>query len=249
MLTAGNTFFQKAIETIQRVQETQAPVLDQAANWITESIKTDGVLHVFGAGHSHLVGEDVLWRAGGLAPVNAILDYSYTLIGGGSPLRGTQLERLEGYAKIILDNYDLRPGEILIVASQSGINPGPIEAAMIAKARGLKVIAITSLEQSSHAISRHSSGKRLFEIADLVIDNCVVPGDACVEIAADLPKAAPLSSVVTCSIMQCLVAEVAARLYRCGIEPPIWKSANVPGGDERLAYLMSRYGGARLKSS
>ncbi len=248
MLSAGKTYFQTAIKTIEKVMETQADVLDQAAEWITESIKHDGVLHLFGAGHSHAITEDVFWRAGGLAPVNAILDYGYTLLGGGSPTRGTQLERLEGYSKIIMDNYDLRPGENLIVVSQSGINPGPLEVALVAKSRGLKVIALTSLEQSRNAKSRHSSGKRLFELADLVIDNCVIPGDACVEIGPGLPKAAPLSTVVCCSILQSLVAEVAMRLYQDGFDPPIWMSANIPGGDERMWQLMEHYGGSRLKT-
>lgn len=248
MLTAGITYFQTAIETIQKVMQTQANALDQAAGLIAESMKSGGVLHVFGSGHSHAISEDVFWRAGGLAPVNAILDYGLTQIGGGSPTRSSRLERLEGYSPIILDNYDLRPGEVIIVVSQSGINPGPIEVALAAKSRGLKVIALTSQEQSMHTPSRHSSGQHLYEIADLVIDNCVPPGDACVEIAPGLPKAAPLSTVVCCSIMQSLVAEIAARLYQQGVEPPIWISANVPGGDDRLAKLMLQFGGARLKT-
>lgn len=248
MLTAGKAYFQKAIETIEKVMETQAEALDQAAGWIADSIKSGGVLHVFGSGHSHAISEDVFWRAGGLAPVNAILDYNLTQMGGGSPTRSTRLERLEGYSRIILDNYDLRPGEVIIVVSQSGINPGPIEVALAAKSLGLKVVALTSLVQSAQTPSRHSSGKHLYEIADLAIDNCVPPGDACVEIAPELPKAAPLSTVVCCSIMQSLVAEISARLYQQGIEPPIWTSANVPGGDDRLARLLSQFGGARLKT-
>jgi uncharacterized phosphosugar-binding protein len=248
MFSMGKAYFQMAIQTIEKVMETQFDVLDQAAEWITESIKHDGVLHLFGAGHSHAITEDVFWRAGGLAPVNAILDYGYTLLGGGSPTRGTQLERLEGYSKIIMDNYDLRPSEILIVVSQSGINPGPVEAALVAKSRGLKVVALTSLEQSRNAKSRHSMGKRLFEISDLVIDNCVVPGDACIEIDSSLPKAAPLSTVVSCAILQSLVAEVAMRLYQGGYNPPIWLSANIPGGDERMWQLLEHYGGSRLKT-
>ncbi len=248
MLTAGKTYLKTAMATIEKVMETQAGALDQAAEWIVESIKGGGVLHVFGSGHSHAISEDVFWRAGGLAPVNAILDINLTQIGGGSPTRSTRLERLEGYARIILDNYDLRSGEVIIVVSQSGINPGPVEVAMAAKSMGLKVVAITSLEQSSHSPSRHSSGKHLYEVADLVIDNCVIPGDACIEIAPGLPKTAPLSTVVCCSIMQCLVAETATRLYQQGIDPPVWTSANVPGGDERLARLLEQFGGARLKT-
>ena len=249
MLTAGNAYFEKAIATILRVQETQAEALEKASEWIKDSLEKGGVWHVFGSGHSHAISEDVFWRAGGLAPVNAILDVNLTMHGGGSPTRGTTLERLEGYAKIILDNYDLRKDEVILVISNSGINAVPIEVAQISKAMGLKVIALTNLEQSRNAKSRHSSGKRLFELTDLVIDNCVVPGDASIEIAKDLPKAAPLSTVVCCSILQSIVAEVAVRMYQDGFTPPIFTSANVPEGDAALAKNRINFGGGRLRVS
>ncbi|NIS78682.1 MAG: sugar isomerase domain-containing protein [Anaerolineales bacterium] len=247
-MNAAQVYFQKVCKLIEEVNQTQSETIDKASQWITDSIREGGVLHVFGSGHSHLVGEDLFYRAGGLAPVNAILDYNYTQMGGGDPTRSTKLERLEGYTKIILENYDLREGEILVIASQSGINPAVIEAAKEAKKKGLKVVALTSIKQSSQSKSRHTSGKRLFELADLIIDNCVPVGDAVIEIGEGLPMAAPVSTVIHCAIMQSIVAEVATRLHEQGVEPPIWISANVPGGDERTAELMKRYGGARLRT-
>jgi uncharacterized phosphosugar-binding protein len=223
--------------------------LDKACDWIKGSLEKGGVLHLFGSGHSHAISEDLFLRAGGLAPVNAILDVNLTMHGGGSPTRGTTLERLEGYAKIILDNYDLRSGEVIIVISNSGINAVPIEVAQITKGMGLKVIALTNLEQSKAAKSRHSSGKKLYELADLVIDNCVVVGDACIEVAKDLPKVAPLSTVVCCSILQAMVAEVATRMYQDGIRPPVGLSANVPGGDASLDEYRAKFGGKRLRTN
>lgn len=249
MLTAGNTYFEKAIATIQKVQATQAEALDQASEWIKNSMEKGGILHVFGSGHSHAISEDVFWRAGGLAQVNSILDVNLTMHGGGAPTRGTSLERMEGYARIVLQNYDLRKDEVIIVISNSGINALPIEAAQIAREMGLKVIALTNLEQSRNAKSRHSSGKRLFELVDLVIDTCVVPGDASIEIAPNLPKAAPLSTVVSCSILQALTAEVAVRMYKDGFTPPIFTSANVPEGDAVLKKHSAVFGGARLRVS
>ncbi len=247
MPETAKRYFEMAIQNIETVMETEGQALEQAAEWIADSLKGDGVLHVFGAGHSMLMPQEVCFRAGGLAPVNAILDINYSLM-GGPPSGGTALERMEGYAKLLFDRYDLRPGEVLIVVSQSGRNPGPVEAAMEGKARGLKVVALTSLQQSSQTASRHSSGKRLFEVADLVIDTHVVPGDAAVEIAPDLPKTSPLSTVVCAAILQALVAQVAQRLHDQGIEPPVWTSANVPGGDKRNVDLVARYGGRRLKA-
>ena len=249
MLTAGNTYFEKAIATIQKVQATQADALDKASDWIKDCMEKGGILHVFGSGHSHAISEDVFWRAGGLAQVNSILDVNLTMHGGGAPTRGTSLERMEGYAKILLENYDLHKDEVIIVISNSGINALPIEVAQITKDMGLKVIALTNLEQSRNAKSRHSSGKRLFEVVDLVIDTCVVPGDASIEIDPNLPKAAPLSTVVSCSILQALVAEVAARMHKDGFAPPIFTSANVPQGDAVLKKHSAVFGGARLRVS
>lgn len=249
MLTAGNAYFEKAIATIIKVQESQSEALDKASEWIKDSLEKGGVLHVFGSGHSHAISEDVFWRAGGLAPVNSILDVNLTMHGGGAPTRGTSLERMEGYAKIVLENYDLRKDEVIIVISNSGINALPIEVAQITKSMGLKVIGLTNLEQSRNAKSRHSSGKRLFELVDLVIDTCVVPGDASIEIAKELPKTAPLSTVVSCAILQSIVAEVAARMYKDGFTPPIFTSANVPEGDALLKKHSAVFGGARLRVS
>jgi uncharacterized phosphosugar-binding protein len=248
MLTVALDYFTKVCEIVEKVSQTQQESIEKASHWIAESIGNGGVLHVYGSGHSHVVGEDLFYRAGGLATVNAILDFNFTQMGGGLPTRSTKFERLEGYAKILLENYDLREGEVIVIASQSGINPAVIEAALEAKAKGLNVVALTSLEQSTHAAPRHSSGKRLFEVADLTIDNCIPTGDAVIKIAEGIPKAAPVSTVVHCSIMQAIVAEVAMRLYDQGIEPPLWVSANVPGGDERTAELMKQFGGARLRT-
>lgn len=248
MLTVAREFYQKVIETIEDVGQTQSDEIETASQWIAESIKAGGVLHIFGSGHSHIVGVDLFYRAGGLSPVNAILDYNLTQIGGGRPTRSTRLERLEGYVKIILDNYDLRSGEVLVIVSQSGINPAVVEAAVEGKGLGLRVIAVTSLEQSSNAESRHSSGKRLFELADLVIDNRIPPGDAVIEIGEGLPKAAPISTIIHCLIMQAIVAEVATQLYRAGVKPPIWMSANVPGGDVWAEEMTKQFGGSRLRT-
>ena len=248
MFTLGNEFFQLVSQTLLKVQQTQAGAMDQFASWVADSLKNDGVLHVFGAGHAYLVAEDIYFRGGGLAPVNAIQDIDYTTLGGGSPTRHIQLERLEGYARIVLNNYDLRPGEVLVVVSQSGINPAPVEAALEGKARQLRVVALTSLEHSQASQSRHSSGKRLYEIADLVIDNCIPHGDACMEIAPGLPKTSPLSTIIHCSILQAMVAEVALRLHQAGIEPPILVAHNLPGYQAAFDRTMQKFGGRRQKN-
>jgi uncharacterized phosphosugar-binding protein len=239
MLKAATIYMQQLHEALQRVLDTQSEAIDQASSWIAESLQAGGVLHVFGSGHSHMMGEELTYRAGGLAPVNPVLDINLTLL-GGPPSFSTNLERLEGYTATLMDSYIFHPGEVIIINSQSGINPGPVEVALAARELGLKVVAVTSIRQSAAAKSRHSSGSRLFELADLAIDNCVPVGDACVEIGGGL-KAAPLSTAVTVAILESIVAEVAARIQAAGKVPPIWVSANVPGGDEHNEKLKAAF--------
>lgn len=236
----ASKLFSIAVDTITDVANQEAERIDTAASMLVKNLSTGGVLHIFGAGHSHLFAEDISYRAGGLVAVNPILDIGYTLM-GGPPSRSSRLERLEGFVTSVLDGYDLRAGEVLIVMSQSGRNPGPVEAALYAKEKGLQVIAVTSVSQSKEQTSRHSSGKRLFEIADLVIDNHVPTGDAAVEIKEGSPKVSPISTIVGSAILQAIVAEVAARLTPKDGKAPIWVSSNVDGGDEHNQLMASRY--------
>jgi uncharacterized phosphosugar-binding protein len=248
-LTTSTTYFEKTIAVLEKVQKTQSGAIETASEWITKLFENNGVLHVFGTGHSHIISEDLFFRAGGLAPVNAILDVGLTLHGGGALTRELKLDQMEGYAGVILDNYDLRRGEIFIVISRSGINPIVVEMAMLAKQMGLKVIALTNMLETSSSKSRHSSGKKLHELADLVIDSCLEIGDACIEIGEGLPKVAPQATVVCCAILQSIMAEVATRMYKDGFVPPVWISINSLGGEETIAELRLKFGGNRLRTN
>jgi len=244
-LTGGDIYFTEIERLMERIKKTQTGVIKNSAVQIAESIKNGGVLHIFGSGHGQGTSTDVFYRAGGFAPVNAILDVNLSMYGGGSPKRGTSLERVEGYAEIILLSYDLRAKETIIVLSNSGINAVSIEIAMLAKEKGLNVIGLTNVGQSKTDQSRHSSGKKLYEVADTVIDTCVVYGDACVEITPSLPKVSAQSSIACCLILQMIMSEVAAILYHEGITPPILTSANIPSGDENLEKIQNEFGGKR----
>jgi len=242
----ASKLFSIVVDTINRVLEDEAEKIKALVLMITRSISEDGVVHVFGSGHSHLFAEDLGFRAGGLVPINPILDIGYTLM-GGPPSRSSRLERLDGFATALLDGYELHPGEVFIVMSQSGRNPGPVEAALYAKEKGLQVVAITSVGQSKGQDSRHSSGKKLYEIADLVIDSHVPPGDAAVEIKTGQPKVAPISTIVGSTILQSIVAEVAGSITEKGETPPIWVSSNVDGGDEHNNQMAIKFD-SRIKS-
>lgn len=227
----AHRLFSIAGDTLELVWSEEKEAIMKASEKIVQSLSDNGVVHIFGAGHSQLFAADVSFRAGGLVPINPILDYGYTLMGGPAS-RSSRLERLEGYATAIIEGYDLQERDVLIIASQSGRNPGPIEAALYAKSNGLFVIAITSVEQSSTQKSRHSGDRNLYEIADLVIDNHVPVGDAVVTIKDNFPKVGPISTIVGAAILQSIVAEVAGRIIEKGETPPIWISSNVDGGDD-----------------
>jgi uncharacterized phosphosugar-binding protein len=226
---------------IAAITSTQADSLERAARAIFDSLRNHGVFHVFGSGHSHALAEEAYHRAGGLVPVNAIQEVFLTPL--TPPALSGQLERVPGLAKIILDHHDLRAGEVLMVISNSGINAVPIEVALEAKARGLTVIALTSLNHSRMVSPRHPGGKRLFEIADIVVDNCGEPGDAAVSYEGLPGRVAPTSLLAGAYIINCLVCRVVELFLAEGLAPPVYLSANVPGGDEHNRALEAKYRG------
>lgn len=229
-------YFQKIEELLKRVHDTQTPVLVQAAQRIAESLARGGVLHIFGSGHSAIIGKEITQRAGGLVPVNLIPD----------PSEGIA-ERIEGYGKVLLDVYErkygLKTGEVIIVISTSGRNPAPIDVALEAKARGLYTIGITSVEYSRQLPSRHSSGKRLFELVDLIIDNCVPPGDAILEVEGLEQRVGASSTLAGVLLINMLMLRVIEELLKQGEVPPILKSQNLDGADEFNKKLLERYKG------
>jgi uncharacterized phosphosugar-binding protein len=206
---------------------------------MAESIANQGVVHLFGSGHSHMVAEEPFHRAGSLMPLNPILDANLTFFG---MVNATMLERTSGYAKVVIGGQDIREGEIVIVISNSGVNPVPIEAVLEAKARGARTIAITSDQHYAAAPSRHESGKRLAEIADLTIDTRIPAGDALVRIREIDAPVGGASSVIGVAIINALIVETADRLRQLGVNPPVIPTMNLPGGDERMEELVRAYG-------
>ena len=239
-LPYGSQLFSIVIDTLNLILKDEAENIKSVVQMVTNSITADGIVHIFGSGHSHLFAEDLSYRAGGLVPINPILDIGYTLM-GGPPSRSSRLERLDGFANALLEGFEFHPAEVFIVMSQSGRNPGPVEAALYAKRKKLQVVGITSVSQSKEQTSRHSSGKKLYEIADVVIDTHVPSGDAAVELAQGQPKVAPISTIVGSSILQGIVAEVAGAIHEKGEVPPVWLSSNVDGGDEHNTRMASKY--------
>jgi uncharacterized phosphosugar-binding protein len=215
---------------LKRLVATQRDRLAEAQRWVADALAEGGLVYVTGSGHSHIIAEEVFYRAGGAAAVQAILDPALMLHQGAQ--RSTVLERLEGYAEIVLEDYPIGPGDVLFVASNSGRNAFPIEAALFAHGRGARVIAITSSDHAAHVTSRHKSGKMLADVADLVIDNQAPYGDACLAIPNSDKRMGSTSTISGTFIINAVMAEAVANLSRRGIDVDIYRSANSVGGAE-----------------
>jgi len=230
-------YTKRVMETIERTQKER---IEQVAAKAADSIAQGGVLHVFGSGHSHIMAEELFHRAGGLACVNAMLEPSLMELNTG---RASQLERLSGYAEVLLGGYDLRAGEVLIVVSNSGINAVPIEMAMEGKKRGLYVVALTSMDHTKRADSRHPTGKKLYEVADATLDNCGVYGDAAIAFDEAGGRTGPVSTLAGVLIVQALHSAIVEALQRRGFEPPVFRSDNQGGSELHNRRFIERYKG------
>lgn len=227
------------IDILNRIEETQSENIEKASAYIKKNIDDGGILHAFSTGHSHMLVEEIYYRAGGLVPINPIFDPALMLHEG--VLKSTNLERLPGYAKVIFDNYETKADEPIIIISNSGINPVPIEMGMLAKEKSMKVIALTSASVSQKATSRHESGLKLMDTADIVIDNCIEGSDASIYIEETGHRIAAVSTIAGAYILERLVISVANRFLEEGKTPPIFMSANVKGGYEFNEDLLKRY--------
>jgi uncharacterized phosphosugar-binding protein len=218
-------------ELLQHMKEAQAEAIQKAAVLVADTIIEGGLVYAFGSGHSQCLSREIHSRAGGLYPVVSIND----------PMWG-KAERLEGYGELLLKGLPLKKGEVIFVISNSGRNPSPIDVAMKAKEMGLHVVAVTSLPHSKSQASRHSSGKRLYEVADIVLDTGVPVGDACMSFEGMPIKAGPASTALGASILNAVMVEAIQYILDKGAEPPVLISANVEGGDEHNRRVVERYG-------
>lgn len=245
-MNAEAIFYRDTIAEIMDKILGEMETIQKASHPVAESIAREEPVHVIGpGGHSNMAAEEVLWRAGGLAPINAILDPGTNLIHGAK--RSNFIERTPGYALKVLDSYRVgrKPGEVIIIANAYGVNAMCIDTMLEAKKRGMITIGITSRSfadvlPKDHP-SRHPSGKNLYQEVDYFL-NCHLPyGDAVVEIKGCLQKTGPTSTFCNVFTINLLVIETVKRLMEMGVKPPLWMSANLPGGDEANRSLEEKY--------
>lgn len=234
-------FFDAAIRLLQRVRDEEAGAVEAAGTLIADTVADGGRLFAFGAGHSSLAAQDLVYRAGGLALMNLLAVPGAVGVDVMPATLGSALERVDGLASAVLRSSPARSGDVLVIVSLSGRNALPVEMATTARALGLKVIGVTSVAYAAETTSRHTSGTYLKDHCDVVLDSKIAIGDA--EITLDTVPApfAPASTVVTSALLQAVMATAAGALADRGIEPPLLRSGNVDGGHEWNGRVFEEY--------
>jgi uncharacterized phosphosugar-binding protein len=225
--------YQKRIAgVLGKISETQMGNIEKAAAVMAETIANGGLVHMFGSGHSVLPVQDMFPRYGAFPGFRPLMDMRLmwtNVIGSGGAKGLLWLERQEGYAKVLFENEPIRKGDVMLVFSHGGLNAAGIEVLMEAKKRGLTTVGITSMDNYGKREAMHSSGKKLADVADIVIDNCTPAEDALVAIEGWKAPVAAGSTVAFITIAMSIIAQVAAHLAAKGHRPPVFVSPNVQG--------------------
>ena len=241
-----DAYLDTVVGFMRRIQAEERDALDAAARLMAWQIAADRLVHVFGpGGHSNLATQELFFRAGGLMHMNAILDEG-TLLSNGA-LRSMAIERTPGYGRIVIENQGLGEGDLLILVNAYGINAALIDAAITAREKGVALIGISSREHAENTSpdhpARHPSKQNLHDLVDVAIDTKVPIGDAVLSIPGVSENTSALSTFTNATALNSLVIRTIVQLRDMGVEPPIWRSGNAPGGDEANARFLDRFRG------
>ncbi|WP_424475660.1 SIS domain-containing protein [Oceanobacillus kimchii] len=239
-MTYMKEYYTKIIDSMNDILEKEDTEIAQAAKSMAAAVMNGNSIYLFGASHAGIIAEDAFYRAGGFALFNPI--FSPSLMLNVEPITQTsKLERLEGYGDILLDSKPVKKGDVLFIHSVSGRNAVAIDMALAAKEKGMEVICLTNLDYSKQVTSRHSSGYRLFEVSNIIIDNGGEPGDAVVSIDSLTQKVAPISTIVGSYTIHSIVLKMIEIFEEAGKDIPIFRSANIDGGDDYNNQLFEHY--------
>jgi uncharacterized phosphosugar-binding protein len=230
--TGINTIF-------EQIRLTQGPNIEQAARLIAEAVVNEGVVHIFGTGHSNAIAEEVFARANTLAPVNQVVDLS--MAGSVNTVRSFYMERVEGIGQLIFEHVRPQPQDVFLVISNSGRNAVPIDFARAAKEHHHNVIVETCIAYSLSLTPRHSSGKRLLDYADVILDNCTPYADVVVNVEGMKPGLGSASGIAGSLLVHATLVEAAIMIKDRGLEPPVFMAGNIDGGMEYNQYLLDKY--------
>ena len=237
-------YFERIQENFKQVNETQGENIKKAASLMADAIENDRLINVYGGGgHTTLCMGEMFFRAGGLSCINPIMETGLSVF--NQALKYLELERTVNYGSAIMKYYDLQKDDVLIVFHNIGINPATIDAVMEAKKAGAKIIAVSSSywqkEMPADHFIRHPNKTNLFDYADVCIDDFNPVGDAVVNVPGLDTPIAPVSNIIDFYIAHLLEIETVKQCIDRGITPPVWSSANTPGGDEKNAAYLAKY--------
>ena len=247
-MTASDRWLAAALDTLEAVATTQTEAIEAASAVFARTIGDDRLVHVFGSGHSRMNTEEMFPRIGsypGFHPIAELALSNHVGVVGPNGLRQAMyLEKVPGFARVILQQFKIHPGDSFLIFSSTGINGTVIELALLVKAMGLPVVAVTSLQHTAATPSRHPSGRKLAEIADITIDNCSPPGDAATEIEGVPFKVGPVSSIGAIAVVNALKTRTAELLVERGVVPTVLTSPHFVGSDvgaEQLERVYEEY--------
>ena len=237
-------YYKSIVETMEKVNATQSENIRKAGELMANAIANDRLIHVYGGGgHTTLPVGEMFFRAGGLACINPLMETGLSVF--NQALKYLELERTVNYGSAIVKYYALQPDDVVIFFHNIGINPATIDAAMEVKKAGAKIIAVSSeawqTEMPSDHFIRHPNKTNLFDYADVCIEDFNPVGDAVVQVPGLDTPIAPISNVVDFYIAHLLEIETVRQCVEKGITPPVWNSANAPGGDEKNAAYLEKY--------
>jgi uncharacterized phosphosugar-binding protein len=245
-INATLAYLEKVQALMRAVVTDEAKVLDQAAEKLASQVSADRLIYVFGpGGHSNLASQEIFFRAGGLMHISAILDEG-TLLSNGA-LRSMAIERTPGYGRVVISNWAIGSDDLLILVNAYGINAALIDAALEARRRGCFTIGVSSRRHASETLpdhpARHPTKQNLHDVVDIAIDTKVPVGDALLDLPGLSESIGACSTFANAIALNALVIQTVAKLVERGIEPPVWRSGNAPGGDEANARFIDAFRG------
>lgn len=231
----ADTYFRKIVAQLNTIRTTQRDKMTMASRCVADVIESDGIIYIFGCGHSHLIALDCFYRSGGLANVSAMLDTDLMLHNGAA--KSSKMEKMHCIAENIFDRYCITENDMIFIISTSGKNAVPVEMAQAATKNKIRCISVVSSEY----FDDKADGKKLYEYSDIYIDNSVPHGDAVIEIGENFEKMGSVSTFASAYIMQAVLAEGAKMAAEKGCDVSIYKSGNVDGGAEFNNALIKRF--------
>lgn len=239
-MSAIDAYFSAFASLLEKIQTTQKEPMEQAAQMLADATVSGNDIFAFGCSHAGLLALEMYYRTGGMATINPVRAPGLCLDVDPATMT-SQIERLPEYGKVIADHQPIKKGDVVIVHSVSGRNTVTVDFTLRCREKGARVIALTSVAAGREIPSRHPSGKLLMDVADLVLDNCGCVGDASIHVEGVPEKVGPTSTAAGAAMLNAVMTRAVELCVAMGATPPVFVSANVPGGDEHNKTMLEKY--------